>query len=345
MYPATENNEAVKMVCSIPEIRDCAYFTHRAMGTIMSHKLFGNHLDECQSAIQSEIKALENLLSRFIPESDICRINQSSGFQAERIAPETMDILVEALNFCRTSSGSFDITVGPLVSLWRNSHSTLQPPAPKSIYRVLDLVSHNDLVLDPSTCSASLARHGQSIDLGGIGKGFAADRVMDIYREHGITSAFSNLGGNVIALGTRPDGSPWRIGIQHPREIDRVICSVTVKDRAVVTSGDYQRFFIDGKGNRYHHILDSRTGYPAASGLISVTVISTSSLSADALSTILFIAGIEKGRQYLKSFPGTDAIFVDEELNIVITPGLEGHFLPNFGMTYSVFKNLDGKNE
>lgn len=333
------------MIYAMPEVLDCAYFTHRAMGTIMSHRFFGNHLVECQSAIQSEIEILEHLLSRFIPESDICRINQSSGIQAERIAPETVDILIQALNFSRLSAGCFDITIGPLVSLWRNCHSTLQPPAPQAISRILDLISHNDLVVDSSAGSATLIRHGQSIDLGGIGKGYAADRMMEIYREFGIISAFSNLGGNVIALGTKPDGSPWRIGIQHPRNANRLIGSVRVKDRAVVTSGDYQRFFTDNKGNRYHHILDPRTGYPVESGLTSVTVISSSALSADALSTILFVTGMDKGQEYLRNFPGTDAIFVDEESNIVITPGLDGYFLPNFGMTYSVIKNMDGKNE
>ncbi len=333
------------MLIHLPEISTWSQFTHPAMGTVMSHKLFGSHTDECQTAVVEETDHLEILLSCFLPDSDISRINRYSGQGKATIAPETLEILVETLNFSQISSGCYDPTIGPLVTLWKDSRITGCPPDRQEIGRVLCLVNHNDLVLDPITGSAALKRKGQSIDLGGIGKGYAADRILEIFREYGISSAYSNLGGNVITLGSKPDGSAWRIGIQHPRQPDQLIGSVGVVDRTVVTSGDYQRFFTDNQGKRHHHILNPSTGYPAESGLSSVTVISNCSVTADALSTILFIAGLENGLSLLHKYPGNEAVFVTENLQVYVTSGLEGSFLPAPGIKYSVFKKMDGRNE
>jgi thiamine biosynthesis lipoprotein len=181
------------------------------------------------------------------------------------------------------------------------------------------LVGYEDLTLDRDRMTVGLKRTGQSIDLGGIGKGFAADKIVELFRGYGISSAFTNFGGNVAAIGSKPDGSPWHVGIRHPRKEEGLIGAVLVSDKSVVTSGDYQRYFVDNDGIRYHHILDPATGYPADSGLVSVTVISDSSVTADALSTLLFVAGMEKGIECLESFPGTEAIFADRKLNIYVT--------------------------
>jgi FAD:protein FMN transferase len=170
--------------------------------------------------------------------------------------------------------------------------------------------------------TAGLRNKGQSIDLGGIGKGFASDKILEIYREYGISSAYSNLGGNVVTLGAKPDGSPWHVGIQHPRQENQLIGSVSVVNQTVVTSGDYQRYFTDSQGKRHHHILNPTTGYPAESGLISVSIITEKSLVADALSTIMFVAGMKKGREYLRTVPQTEAIFVDSDLKVYVTSGL-----------------------
>ena len=152
--------------------------------------------------------------------------------------------------------------------------------------------------------------------------------------------AYSNIGGNVVTLGTKPDGSPWHIGIQHPRQENRLLGSVSVVDKTVVTSGDYQRYFMDSQGIRYHHILDPSTGYPSESGLISVTIVAESSLAADALSTILFVAGMEKGLEILRSYPRTDAIFVDKDLQVFITPGLKDGFQTNEGVSGIMIKEM-----
>jgi FAD:protein FMN transferase len=163
--------------------------------------------------------------------------------------------------------------------------------------------------------------------LGGIGKGFASGRFLEVCKEFGIKSAFTNIGGNVAALGTKPDGAPWSVGIRHPRQENRLIGAVSVADKAVVTSGDYQRYFIDPNQKRRHHILDPRTGYPSESGLISVTVVADNATVADALSTILFIAGMREGIEILKGFPLAEAVLVDTEQMVYVTPGLTDCFL------------------
>ncbi len=139
-------------------------------------------------------------------------------------------------------------------------------------------------------------------------------------------SALANLGGNVAALGCKPDGSLWQVGIRHPREKRRLIGKVAVADKAVITSGDDQRFFLDGSGTRHHHLLDPATGYPAVTGLASVTVVADDGTLADALSTILFVAGMEKGIGLLEQFPGTEAVFVDSGIQVHVTPGLRDYF-------------------
>jgi thiamine biosynthesis lipoprotein len=192
------------------------------------------------------------------------------------------------------------------------------------------------LVLDLWQRTAGLKKVGQSVDLGGIGKGFTGDRILEVYQEYGISSAYSNLGGNVVTVGAKPDGSPWQIGIQHPRQENSVIGSVSVVNQTVVTSGDYQRTFTDSQGKRHHHILDPTTGYPSESGLISVSIVSDKSVAADPLSTILFVAGMEKGLEFLRSFPQTEAILVDSDLQVYVTQGLRIRFQADQGIAVTI---------
>jgi thiamine biosynthesis lipoprotein len=313
-----------------------AQSTHAAMGTVMAHKAFGKRAGECLAAVRAEITRIEQHLSRFLPDSDISRLNRSAGLRGERLSPDSYMVLAQALDFSRQCRGCFDVTIGPLVDLWTAGKADGQPPDEAAIRRVLPLVNDRDLVLDPHASTAVLHRAGQSVDLGGIGKGFAGDRILAVYREFGIASAYSNLGGNVVTLGAKPDGSPWQIGIQHPRQADRLIGAVGVAGRSVVTSGDYQRYFIDAHGIRRHHILNPVTGYPAQAGLIGVSIVAQSSLVADALSTTLFVAGLERGLEILSGYPGSEAIFVDADLRVWITPGLKGCFRAEQGVEVAV---------
>jgi thiamine biosynthesis lipoprotein len=310
--------------------------THDAMGTVMTHKAFGPHAEECLAAVCEEVDRLERALSRFLPASDISRINRSAGVRREEVSLDTYQVLTQAAEFSRTCRGCFDVTIGPLVTLWNRSKDAFTPPDESSVRQVLPLVNARDLVLDPRQRTARLTGVGQSIDLGGIGKGYTGDRILEIYRRYGVASAYSNLGGNVVTLGSKPDGSPWHIGIQHPRQENKIIGAVAVEGQTVVTSGDYQRYFIDSQGKRRHHILNPTTGYPAESGLISVSIVADRSVVADALSTILFVAGMDKGLHFLSRFPRTEAILVDSSLQVYVTRGLRNRFQADQGIEVTI---------
>ena len=303
--------------------------THPAMGTVMTHQSYGEFSEDCLTAVQIEIERLEALFSRFRPGSDISRINQKAGISPVLVSDETMQILLMAREFAVNWPNAFDITITPLVDLWRQAALTGMPPSPPAINAALQFVNHQDLLLNTTRETAALRKTGQSLDLGGIAKGYAANRLLDCYRAFGIHSAFSNLGGNVIALGCKPDGSPWRIGIQHPRMQQQLIGAVAISNESVVTSGDYQRYFTAKDGKRYHHIINPQTGYPSTSDLISVTIITPNAMLADTLSTLLFVTGLQKGTEILANHPECEAILVNKSLQTYITKGLSDRFTPS----------------
>jgi thiamine biosynthesis lipoprotein len=300
--------------------------TQYAMGTVMTHKAFGPFAEDALAAVSREIERIETHLSRFLPDSDISRVNRSAGVKSEQVGPDAYEVLAKALEFSSKFPGCFDVTIQPLINLWKTARVSSTVPDQRSIWQALSLVNDRDVLLDPLEQTAGLKKAGQSIDLGGIGKGYAGDQITGIFEEYGIASAYSNLGGNVVAWGAKPDGAPWRVGIQHPRQERKIIGVVSAMNQSVVTSGDYQRFYTDQQGKRRHHILDPLTGYPAESGLISVTIVSEDSLAADALSTIVFVAGMEKGLEFLKRAPGCEAVLVDADLRVFITGGLKYRF-------------------
>jgi thiamine biosynthesis lipoprotein len=319
------------------EMAVAAQSVNLGMSTVMTHRAFGKYAKESLRAVRYEAVRLEELLSRFILGSEISRINRSAGIKCERLSDDTYEVLSRAIEFSRYCQGIFDVTIGPLITLWNNGKDTFKPPEESSIRQILPLVDYTDLILDPCEKVAGLQRIGQSIDLGGIGKGFAGDKFLEVFKKYGVSSAYTNIGGNVVALGTKPDGSPWRVGIQHPRQGNSLIGLVSVADKAVVTSGDYQRYFIGSNGKRYHHILDPSTGYPAESGLVSVTVVADSSTAADALSTILFVTGMQKGLELLRRFNGAEAILVDIDFRVYVTAGLKECFQAFEGISVNIF--------
>lgn len=309
------------------------------MGTVINNRVFGEQAEEALQAALKEIVRLEGMLSRFIPKSEISRINSSAGIRYEKVSSETFEVLSQAVKFSKCCKGCFDVTVGPLVTLWTSAKDKSKPPDEAKIRSILSLVNYTDLVLDPCKGAIGLKKAGQLIDLGGIGKGFAADKILEVFKKYEVSSAFTNFGGNVAAIGAKPDGSPWHIGIRNPRKENSLIGVVSVVNKSVVTSGDYQRYFIDSDGKRYHHILNPNTGYPSESGFISVTIVADSSIAADAFSTILFIAGMNKGIELLKSFPGTEVIFIDMNLLVYVTRGLKDCFWAGEGIRINILDN------
>ena len=219
------------------------------------------------------------------------------------------------------TDGLFDCTVYPLMRLWGFPTGEYRVPAEAEIQEVLPLADSSRLQFDGETLR--MAR-GQAIDFGGVGKGCAAARVMDVFRRHGVSSGMVSLGGNIQVLGKKPDGTSWRIGIRDP-EGTGCLAVLLLEDKAAVTSGGYERYF-EAEGETYIHILDPRTGYPAESDLLSVTVVSEDGARADALSTALFLMGLEDAVSLWQNHGGYDMILVTEDRRVLITEGLEDVF-------------------
>lgn len=226
--------------------------TDLCMGTIVTQEVFGPHAERAAVAALREIRRLEDLLSRFKPRSDISKLNRMAGKKPVRVGTEALEVLTRAIQISEMSGGAFDITLGPVVAAWAITSEHPAAPPQGEVAELARLVDFRALRLDKEARTAYLPLAGQMVDLGGIGKGFAADMAARVYRRCGIRSAVLDLGGNVIALGAREDGSPWNVGIQDPHG-NRGECLAVLEtiDKSVVTSGNYERYF-EEDGARYH---------------------------------------------------------------------------------------------
>lgn len=299
------------------------------MGTIIEQKVAVSSPAEgayiCHN-ISALMKRLEQEMSYFIPESSISRLNASNGKNTVKIDTDTLRVLGAARRYHDLSNGAFAVTAAPLTALWRECIKTQAVPSDEAIQALLPFVSGSGPAIDEVSCSARINRH-QSVELGGIGKGYAADMALGAYRARGVTSAMINLGGNVHTLGAKTNGEPWMIGVQDPRNPrGNCIAALAVSDKSVVTSGDYEKYF-ESKGKKFHHIIDPRTGYPTNAGLISVTIISDSSMEADALSTAVFVSGLQRGMALIEQVSGAEGVLITENKMVYITKGLHDCFI------------------
>jgi thiamine biosynthesis lipoprotein len=296
------------------------------LGTACSVNLYGQGTREIYRKIFDRLREIESRMSASLEDSDLGRINAAAGVEAVAAHPDTIGTLLRAVRFAELSGGAFDPTVGPLVKLWGIGSGDEKIPAEDEIERALSLINWRDIVIDAEAGTVFLARPGMGLDLGAIAKGYAADEAARIIAGAGIERALIDLGGNILVYGAKEDGSPWRVGIQNPEEGRGAYVGVAeVRDKTLVTSGVYERFFESG-GRRYHHILSTSAGYPVDSGLLSVTVISDNSMDADALSTSLFALGYEEGRALAESMENTEAIFILEDHSVRGTSGAFAHF-------------------
>lgn len=307
------------------------------LGTIIEQKVAAESADDANHIfcrINEILQRIESEMSYFIAESRVSQLNSSNGKDSVKMDSDTFDVLKTADTFYKLSGGAFDVTAAPLTALWRDCINNKAVPEAQTIQSLMPLVSGSHLKLDKNSLTARIGR-GQSVDLGGIGKGFAADIAMKAYRGLGVTSALINLGGNVHTLGKKTHGDPWIIGIQNPRSArGQFIAGLALENESVVTSGDYEKYFI-AKGKRYHHIIDPKTGYPSDSGLISATVLSPSSMEADALSTAGFVSGLQRGMELVEQTPRAEGILITKEKTVFVTRGLKDRFIANGdGMGY-----------
>lgn len=286
-----------------------------AMDTVMLFTARGPHAQEALAEAQTEVERLDRLLSAQDPESEIFRLNDAGR---AAVSEDTAALLERALEIGAETGGLYDCTIYPLMQLWGFPSEEYHVPEETEIAALLPRVDCGKVRV---TDGAAELGEGQQIDLGGIAKGYAAARVMELFQKRGVSAAMVNLGGNVQTLGQRPEGGGWRIGIQDPSGGETYPAVVTVRDEAVVTSGGYQRYF-EQDGRRYIHILDPRTGAPAESDLLSATVVSPDGTLADALSTAVFVMGLEDAKSFWQTHEGFELILIAEDGRVYITEGL-----------------------
>lgn len=302
-----------------------------AMNTYMTFTAYG---EDAQAALQEAeecIQQVEGLWSVTDEDSEIYQANHSGG-QPVTVSEETAQIISFALEMAQRTGGALDPTIYPVLTAWGFTTDSKQVPSQQRITRLLEQVGYDRIRLNGTELTVP---DGMELDLGAVGKGYTADLVTEILRRHGVSSALISLGGNIQAIGSRPDGSDWRLGIRAPWESGN-LGVLTVSDAAVVTSGGYENYFDDEQGNIYWHILDPSTGYPADSGLQSVTIVGREGKMCDALSTALFVMGAQSAEQYWRENGGFEMLLVTDSGEILITEGIAENFTLNEGRTETV---------
>lgn len=277
-------------------------------------------LDECMKLI----KDYERIYSRTDETSELYSLNNHTAPHVGltyQISDDLSDIVKYGLYYSKLSEGAFDITIAPITSLWNFTSSTPVVPTEEALQAALPLVDYKNINLLQN--EITFAKDGVQIDLGAIAKGYIADKVKDYLLSRGVKSAMINLGGNVLCVGEKPDGTPFHVGIQKPyADRNETIAIMNIKDLSVVSSGIYERFFTLN-GESYHHILNPETGYPYKNNLLSVTIISSKSTDGDGLSTTCFALGLDKGLELINILSDIHAIFITDDYQIHYSKGFE----------------------
>lgn len=296
-----------------------------AMDTYMTMKAYGPGAQSALNDISSMISDLDSRLSVTNTESEIYQLNHAEG-KSVPLSDATADLLRKALALGDTTGGALELTSYPLSLAWGFTTGDYQIPDQEAIDGLLPLVDDSAITLDGT--SATLPT-GAQLDLGAVAKGYAGDRAAELLKDAGVTSALLNLGSSTIrAIGSKPDGSPWRIALQDPNDTSAYAGVVSATDLSIDTSGGYERYFEGDDGEIYWHILDPGTGYPAKNGLISVTVLSGSALTGDGLSTALFVMGLNDAMDYWQKNGGFEFIFITDQNEIYVSQGAQGLFQP-----------------
>jgi len=285
-----------------------------------------DHADKATFAACFErIETILRKFNMYSADSEISAVNKAAGKGAVPVSEDFMEALRQGLQLASLTDGLFDPTVGPLVKLWGIGSDKAHIPKPEEIRSVLRLIGWKDVVLDERAKTVTLRRPGMTLDFGAILKGFAAVETGRVLSARGVRSAVVDIGGSVLALGSRPEGAPWRIGIQKPGAPTGVLVGlVEVHDEVVNTSGSYEQFFVR-KGRRYQHIMDPHTGYPVDNDVESVTVISNRLHNADGPTLAILALGVEKGLAFAARH-GIDVIIIGTDRRIHLSPGVSRRF-------------------
>lgn len=308
--------------------RDSRYETTGfAMGSFIQQTLYGDEAEETAKDAASSITELENRISWRVEDSDIASINDNAGSEWVEIDPATTELLALCLQVAKDSEGAYDPTILPVSRLWNFDGEDPQVPSEQDLETYLPYIEYTNLRIDETQNLASLRNHYMAVDLGSAGKGAACDAAVAVYKESNINCGIIAVGGSVGTYGQKPDGSPWEIAVRNPyseEDGETAMGTLSLDGGFLSTSGSYEKTFTkDGK--TYHHLLDPKTGTPAANGLVSVTVISESGALSDILSTACFVLGEEKGLKLLEQY-GAEGVFIRDDRTVKVTSGLKDSF-------------------
>lgn len=313
--------------CTSSYSKECS-LSFEAMDTYMTVTVYGKEADEAAAAVMAELERLDGILSAEDPESEVYALNENGGWS---LSEDTAYLVENSLALYEATGGAFDITIYPVARLWGFVGGEYAVPDEDELADALSYVGSD--MLDYESGSGTLSmKDGMAIGLGAIAKGYSGDRILALLADYDVTGAVASLGGNIAVYGKKTDGSAWNIAIQDPEDSSSYICVVSLEGGvSVVTSGGYERYF-EEDGVTYHHILDPETGYPASSGLISVSVISENGTAADALATAFFVMGMDEAVSFWKTNEDYDfeMILVDEDGNIYITEGLADSYSSDY---------------
>lgn len=291
-----------------PAVSGTAFYFDTVVKITLYNEKDDSLIQECFSLMAD----YEAMLSRTKEGSDVWNINHSDGAATE-VSNDTIALLETALHYAEVSQGAFDITIAPVTELWsfegEGEHAL---PEPAELQEALSHVDYKNIEINENT--VTLKDPEAAIDLGGIAKGYIADRLKEFLVSRGVTSGFIDLGGNILTIGKKPDGSAWKMGVRKPfaETADQLSATVMLVDDSLVTSGTYERYF-EKNNILYHHILNKATGYPADTGLSSVSILTSSSVDCDALSTTCFLLGLENGMKLIESLEDAEALFITED--------------------------------
>ena len=297
-----------------------------AMDTYMTVTAYGEHASEAVEKAEIEIKRLDEMLSTGNENSEVYKLNQNGEAV---VSDDTAYLYERSEKIYKQTKGVFDISIYPVMDAWGFTTENYRIPAEDELNALLKNVDASKIQYDKKTKKITLLKNVK-IDFGGIAKGYTSSRIMQIYKKCGVTSGLVSLGGNVQLLGAKPDGSAWKVAVESPDEDGNYLGILQAKDKAVITSGGYERYF-EKNGKKYHHIIDPSTGYPAENGLTSVTIVSDDGTLADGLSTSLFIMGKEKAEKFWKKHSDKfDVILLTDDDQLYVSEGIADDFQSDY---------------
>lgn len=294
--------------------------TRQAMGTIVTIKIIG-YKASSQSALDKafyEISTIEDTISPYKQDSEISRLNKEGYI--DEASPDLLFLIERSINYGTLSNGAFDITIQPVLDLWKTKISAGEYPDKEEINKTLTLVNYSNITINNDTIAFNM--HGMAVTLGGIAKGYAVDRAVSVLKEEGYLSGLVNAGGDGMYFGTGQDGSNWRVGLVNPDNKSESIVILNISDMAVATSGNYERYF--NESARLSHISDPRDGYSCQS-LISATVIATSAMEADTLATTIFVLGPVDGMELIERIETVECLLITSDRNILRSSGFSSY--------------------